>query len=128
MIALIRRWLKTSGPIENISAEAVSTFLQNLTGEGRFAVFELPKRAPFAQVKGISSGGLHVEVSRRTPELESLLRTLGDVTLTSSFGFPTATTAAGGDDRAAQVIAQALVLLAADSHVANVVRVRTGSG
>ena len=123
---LIRRWLATSAPVPDITSDMVSAYLLRATNPDRFAVFDLPAKNAFVQVRRIASGGLHVEVSRRTPELESLLGTLGEMTLLDEYGFPTVNSGPGDDDRVAQVVAQALALIAATDGVANLARVRTG--
>lgn len=123
---LIRRWLATSAPIPEMSAETVSQHLQRAGRPDQFVVFDLPAKNAFAQVKRMDSGGLHIEVSRHTPKLEALLRSLGEVTLIDDYGFPSVNTLPGDDGRAAQALAQALALLAADAGVTNLARVRSG--
>ena len=123
---LIRRWLATSAPIPEMSSENVSRYLQRAARADQFVVFDLPAKNLFAQARRMTSGGLHIEVSRQTPQLEALLRPLGEVTLIDDYGFPSVNTSPGEDGHAAQAIAQALALLAADAGVSNLVRVKTG--
>lgn len=123
---LFRRWLATSAPIPEMTAQMVSPYLQRAAKPDQFAVFDLPANNTFVQVKRMKSGGLHIEVSRKTPEVEARLRTLGDVTFIDDYGFPSADASPGDDGQVAQVIAQVLAMLAAEAGVANLARVRTG--
>lgn len=123
---LFRRWLATSAPIAEITPLQVSGFLQRMTKTDQFAVFDLPAPKAFAQVKRAPSGGLHVEVSQKTPAIEALLRTLGEVTYIADYGFAAADAGPGDDDRVAQVIAQVIAVLAAENGIPNQTRVRTG--
>jgi hypothetical protein len=129
MIGMIRRWLATSQPIQNISPEMVRTYLQRSPRAGRFAVFELPARRTFAQFKRLEGGGVLVEISRHSPELQELLGTLGPATISDDeFRFPVVITRPGDDAHVAEVISKALATMAADAGIDNVTRVRTGSG
>lgn len=123
---LFRRLLATSAPIAEITPAQVAGFLQRLTKQDQYAVFDLPAKNAFAQMKRSPDGGLHVEASRRTAGVEALLKTLGDVTFIDDYGFPATDAKPGDDERVAQVIAQVIALLAAESGVANQVRARTG--
>ena len=76
---LIRRWLATSAPIPDPSTEVVAAYLLGAEKPDHFAVFSLPDSKSFVQFKRAKSGGLRVEVSKQSPEVEALLRTLGDV-------------------------------------------------
>jgi hypothetical protein len=128
MIRLIRRWLKTSAPIADISAETVSEYLQGSPKPGQFAVFQLPDRNSFAQFKRQRTGGLLVEVSKRSPQLEALLAKLGDASISDDqFRFPIVVSRPGDDSTVAQVIASALATLATEAGVPNITRVRTGA-
>lgn len=123
---LIKRWLATSAPIPEISAETVCQYLQRAARSDQFVVFDLPAKNHFAQARRMKSGGLHIEVSRQTPELEALVRSLGEVTLIDDYGFPSVNVSPGDDGRVAQAVAEALALLAADAGATNLVKVRTG--
>ena len=123
---LFRQWLATSASIPEMTAEMVSQYLQRAAKPDQFAVFDLPAKNTFAQVKRLASGGLHIEVSRKTPDVEAQLRTLGEVTMLDDYGFPSVDASPGNDGRVAQVIAQVLAMLAAEAGVTNLARVRNG--
>ncbi|HEV2218821.1 MAG TPA: hypothetical protein VGV88_14780 [Candidatus Dormibacteraeota bacterium] len=123
---LIRRWLATSTPIPEMTAATVSPHLERAAKPDQFAVFDLPAKNLFVQAKRMASGGLHIEVSRKTPEVEALLHTLGEVTMIEDYGFPSVNASPGDDGRVAQVIAQVLAMLAAQAGVTNLARVRNG--
>jgi hypothetical protein len=89
-------------------------------------VFTLPERSAFVQAIRTPSGGLVIEISRRTPALEALLGRLGSVA-TNELGFLTTSSRAGDETTCAQVIAQGLELLAASSGCQNVCRVLRGA-
>jgi hypothetical protein len=126
ILGLIRRWRNTSAQFVGLSSEGASTFLRQLVHDGQFAVFTLPERSAFVQAIRTPSGGLVIEISRRTPALEALLGRLGSVT-TNELGFLTMSSRAGDETTCAQVIAQGLELLAASSGCQNVCRVLRGA-
>ena len=109
--------------VMNMSPEVAFAYVQRLREEGQFAVFDLPASNTFVQVIRERDGGVHVEVSHRTPAIDALLRSLGNVTYVEKFGFPTTTSRPGEDARVAGLIAQALALLAAYRGCANQARV-----
>lgn len=126
---LIRRWLATSPPIPDISTEMVAAYLLGSAKPEYFGVFSLPDSKSFVQFKRTKAGGLRLEVSKQSPQLEALLRTLGDVRVSDDeYAFLVVMSRPGDDAQVAQVVAQALALLAAVAGVANLARVRTGQG
>ena len=126
---LIWRWLATSAPIPDISTETVAAYLVRSEKPDYFAVFSLPDSKSFVQFKRTKAGGVLLEVSKQSPQLEALLRTLGDVSVTDDeFAFLVVTSRPGDDAQVAQAVAQALALMAVGAGVTNQVRVRTGRG
>ena len=126
---LVRRWLATSPPIPDISAEMVAAYLLGSEKPDYFAVFSIPDSKSFVQFKRLKTGGLRLEVSKQSPQLEALLTTLGDVSVSDDgYAFLVVMSRPGDDAQVAQVVAQALALLAVGAGVANLVHVRTGKG
>lgn len=124
------RWFRgpreEPAPIADITSDAVSVTLQQLENRGQYAIFELPDPKAFVQVQRDKGGGLHLEVSLHTPELEALVGQLGNVTFIEDYGFPAVDALPGDDGRVAHVIAEALAMLASAGQYANEVRLETG--
>jgi hypothetical protein len=112
--------------VTDMSPAVALTYLDRLREKDQFAIFELPAQNLFVQVMREESGGLHIEVSRSTPQLEALVGSLGVIGHVEGFGFPSTMTLPGHDERVAEMIAQALVVLAAQGGCPNETRVTTG--
>jgi hypothetical protein len=125
MIRMLRKWRNTSAPIAAITSAVASTYVQGLVTKGQFAVFQLPSGRAFAQVMRIETGGLRIEVSARSDQLEKLLEPVGTVSL-NDLGFLTAVSEPAADDVVGQVIAESLAALAAVYGCDNITRVQTG--
>ena len=124
MIRLLRKWRNTSAPIAVTSAVA-STYVKGLVKKGQFAVFQLPSRRAFAQVMRIETGGVRIEVSARSEQLEKALEPVGTVTV-NDLGFLTVVSEPGADGMVGQVLAESIAALAAVYGCDTITSVQTG--
>jgi hypothetical protein len=122
---MLRKWRNTSAPIAVIDSTVASTYLQGLVKKGQFAIFQLPADRAFAQVMRIETGGLRIEVSARSDQLEKVLEQVGAVS-TNDLGFLTVVSQPDADEIVGQAIAAALPALAAVYGCDNNTRVQTG--
>jgi hypothetical protein len=125
-LRLLRARRNTSPPVTAMSAEEACLFLQGLSSDGHFAVFQLPESRAFVQAMRTSAGGLHIEVSQSGSPIEALMRSAGPVSR-SELGFLVVESGAGQDTACGAIIAQALALLAKAAGCENLCRVQTGT-